>query len=135
MSAGRPPSTVGRTTTGSGGASMGTVTVGRENSSAIDVYYEDQGSGPAVVLLSGWPFDSRSWEPQVHALLAAGYRVIAPDRRGFGRSSRPSTGYDFDTLAEDVGTLLRELDLRDAAVVGFSLGTGEVARYIGRYGT
>src|SRR3569832_768259 len=119
MSAGPPALDSGaRTTTGSGGASMGTVTVGRENSSAIDVYYEDQGSGTAVVLLSGWPFDSRSWEPQVHALLAAGYRVIAPDRRGLGRSSRPSTGYDFDTLAADLGTLLSELDLRDAALVG-----------------
>ena len=114
---------------------MGTINVGRENSAPIDIYYEDQGSGPAVVLTSGWPFDSRSWEPQVHPLLAAGYRVITYDRRGFGRSSRPATGYDFDTLAADLGTLLRELDLGDVTVVGFSLGTGEVARYIGRYGT
>jgi len=114
---------------------MGTINVGRENSAPIDIYYEDQGSGPAVVLTSGWPFDGRSWEPQVHPLLAAGYRVITYDRRGFGRSSRPATGYDFDTLAADLGTLLRELDLGDVTVVGFSLGTGEVARYIGRYGT
>lgn len=83
---------------------MSTVTVGRENSAAIDVYYEDQGSGPAVVLISGWPFDARSWEPQVQPLLAAGYRVVAYDRRGFGRSSRPSTGYDFGTLAADPRT-------------------------------
>jgi pimeloyl-ACP methyl ester carboxylesterase len=114
---------------------MGTIEVGRENSSAIDLYYEDQGSGPPVVLISGWPFDGRSWEPQVHALLAAGHRVITYDRRGFGRSSRPSTGYDFDSLAADLDTLLRQLDLRDATLVGFSLGTGEVVRYIGRYGT
>ena len=114
---------------------MGTINVGRENSAPIDIYYEDQGSGPAVVLSSGWPFDSRSWEPQVHTLLAAGYRVITFDRRGFGRSSRPSTGYDFDTLATDLGTLLSELDLSDVTLVGFSLGTGELARYVGRYGT
>jgi pimeloyl-ACP methyl ester carboxylesterase len=114
---------------------MATINVGRENSAAIDIYYEDQGSGPTVVLVHGWPFDSRSWEPQVPALLAAGYRVITYDRRGFGRSSRPSTGYDFDTLAADLGTLLSELDLRDAVGVGFSLGTGELVRYVGRYGT
>jgi len=114
---------------------MGTVNVGRENSSPIDIYYEDQGSGPAVVLLSGWPFDGRSWEPQLHALLAAGYRVINYDRRGFGRSSRPSTGYDFDTLAADLGFVLSELDLSGVTLVGFSLGTGELARYVGRYGT
>ena len=80
---------------------MGTITVGQENSSSIELHYEDQGSGPPVVLLSGWPLDSRSWEPQTHALLEAGYRVIAYDRRGFGRSSRPVVGYDFGTLARD----------------------------------
>ena len=114
---------------------MSTITVGTENSAAIDIYYEDQGSGPVVVLLSGWPFDGRSWEPQLHQLLSAGYRVISLDRRGFGRSSRPSVGYDFDTLAADLDTVLGTLDLRDVTLVGFSLGTGEVARYIGRYGT
>jgi pimeloyl-ACP methyl ester carboxylesterase len=114
---------------------MGTITVGRENSSAIDIYYEDQGSGPTVVLLLGWPFDGRSWEPQLHPLLSAGYRVVNYDRRGFGRSSRPSVGYDFDTLAADLGTVLSELDLRDVTLIGFSLGTGELARYVGRYGT
>jgi pimeloyl-ACP methyl ester carboxylesterase len=114
---------------------MGIVTVGRENSAPIDLYYEDQGSGPAVVLLSGWPLDSRSWEPQVHELLEAGHRVIAYDRRGFGKSSRPIDGYNFDTLAGDLDRVLTELDVREATLVGFSLGTGEVARYIGAYGT
>ena len=114
---------------------MAFITVGRENTTDINLYYEDLGSGPAVVLLSGWPLDSRSWEPQTHALLAAGYRVVAYDRRGFGQSSRPTTGYDFDTLAADLSKLLTELDLQDATLIGFSLGTGEVARYIGAYGT
>jgi non-heme chloroperoxidase len=114
---------------------MGTITVGTENSTDIDLYYEDHGSGPAVVLLSGWPLDSRSWEPQVHALLTAGYRVILYDRRGFGLSSRPTTGYDFDTLAGDLDKLLTTLDLHDVTLIGFSLGTGEVARYIGVHGT
>ncbi|MBT2502852.1 alpha/beta fold hydrolase [Curtobacterium sp. ISL-83] len=114
---------------------MGTITVGNENSTPIDVYYEDLGAGRPVVLLSGWPFDARSWEPQLHPLLDAGYRVVTPDRRGFGRSSAATVGYDFDTLSADVDVLLRELDLRDATLVGFSLGTGEVARYIGRFGT
>ena len=114
---------------------MSTVRVGRENSAEIDLYYEDQGSGPVVVLIAGWPFDGRSWEPQVFPLLAAGHRVVTYDRRGFGRSSRPGTGYDFDTLAADLDTLLRELDLQDVTLVGFSLGTGEVARYVGRFGT
>lgn len=114
---------------------MGSVTVGHENSARIDLYYEDLGSGPAVVLLGGWPLDGRSWEPQVHPLLEAGHRVITVDRRGFGRSSRPSGGYDFDTLAEDLHKLLAELDLHEATLVGFSLGTGELARYVGRFGT
>ncbi|MCW2523097.1 MAG: hydrolase [Frankiales bacterium] len=114
---------------------MGTVTVGRENTTPIELFYEDHGDGPAVVLLHGWPLDSRSWEPQVHPLLAAGYRVITYDRRGFGRSSRPTEGYDFDTLAADLNVLLTELDLRDATLIGFSLGTGEQARYVGKYGT
>src|SRR5271166_1117853 len=111
------------------------ITVGKENTADINLYYEDHRSGPAVVLLSGWPLDSRSWEPQTHALLAAGHRVISYDRRGFGQSSRPADGYNFDTLAGDLDKLLTELDLRDATLIGFSLGTGEVARYIGTYGT
>ena len=114
---------------------MAFITVGRENTTDINLYYEDLGRGPVVVLLSGWPLDSRSWEPQTHALLAAGYRVVAFDRRGFGQSSRPTTGYDFDTLAADLSTLLTELDLQDVTLIGFSLGTGEVARFIGKYGT
>lgn len=114
---------------------MSTITVGQENSAPIELYYEDQGSGRPVVLLAGWPFDARSWEPQLHPLLEAGYRVISYDRRGFGRSSAPTVGYDFDTLAADLDEVLRSLDVRDATIVGFSLGTGEVARYIGRFGT
>lgn len=114
---------------------MGTVTVGQENTNPIELYYEDLGSGPVVVLLHGWPLDSRSWEPQLHALLAAGHRVILYDRRGFGRSSRPSVGYDFDTLANDLDALLTQLDLREVTLIGFSLGTGELARYVGMYGT
>jgi non-heme chloroperoxidase len=114
---------------------VSTITVGQENSSAIELYYEDHGSGPPVVLLAGWPLDSRSWEPQLASLLQAGHRVILYDRRGFGRSSRPAAGYDFDTLAEDLHTVLVELDLRDVTLVGFSLGTGELARYVGSHGT
>jgi non-heme chloroperoxidase len=114
---------------------MATIPVGQENSTPIELYYEDHGSGPVVVLLHGWPVDSRSWEPQLHPLLQAGYRVITYDRRGFGRSSRPTTGYDFDTLAADLDAVLTHLDLRDVALVGFSLGTGEMARYVGKHGT
>jgi non-heme chloroperoxidase len=114
---------------------MGTVTVGQENSTPIELYYEDHGSGPPIVLLHGWPLNSRSWEPQVHALLEAGHRVVTYDRRGFGNSSRPIEGYDFDTLASDLDKLLTKLDLRQAILIGFSLGTGELARYIGTYGT
>ena len=114
---------------------MPIINAGTENTTSIDLYYEDHGSGPAVVLISGWPFDSRSWEPQVHPLLGAGYRVITYDRRGFGRSSRPASGYDFDTLASDLDKILTALDLQDVTLVGLSLGTGEVARYIGLNGT
>jgi pimeloyl-ACP methyl ester carboxylesterase len=114
---------------------MGTVTVGQENTTPIELYYEDHGSGPAVVLLAGWPLDSRSWEAQLPPLLAAGYRVITYDRRGFGRSSRPTAGYDFDSLSADLDAVLTALDLRDAVVVGFSLGSGELFRYVGHSGT
>jgi non-heme chloroperoxidase len=114
---------------------VSTISVGYENSTSIDLYYEDHGSGPTVLLIHGWPLDSRSWEPQVQALLTAGHRVITYDRRGFGRSSRPTTGYDFDTLAHDLDVLLTALDLHDVSLVGFSLGTGELARYIGTRGT
>lgn len=114
---------------------MGSITVGRENSTPIDLYYEDHGSGPVVVLSHGWPLNGASWEKQTAALLAAGHRVITYDRRGFGKSSQPSSGYDYDTFAADLHTLVTELDLRDFALVGFSMGSAEVAGYIGRYGT
>jgi non-heme chloroperoxidase len=114
---------------------MATITVGQENSTPIEIAYADLGSGDPVLLIHGWPFDSRSWEPQVQPLLASGRRVITYDRRGFGASSRPSVGYDFDTLAADLDALLKALDLRDVTLVGFSLGTGELARYVGTYGT
>src|SRR6185312_15717521 len=110
-------------------ALVATIPVGQENSTPIELYYEDHGDGPVVVLLHGWPVDSRSWEPQLHPLLQAGFRVVTYDRRGFGRSSRPATGYDFDTLAADLDAVLTTLDLHDVALVGFSLGTGELARY------
>ena len=113
---------------------MNYITVGKENSCNIDLYYEDYGSGRPVVLIHGWPLSSRSWEKQVPALLHAGYRVITYDRRGFGQSSRPASGYDYDTLADDLNAVMNKLDLRDAALVGFSMGGGEVARYLGRYG-
>jgi non-heme chloroperoxidase len=110
-------------------------TVGQENTGNIDLYYEDHGSGKPVVLIHGWPLSGASWEKQTAALLAAGYRVIAYDRRGFGRSSQPSTGYDYDTFAGDLQKLVTKLDLRDFALVGFSMGGGEVARYLGTYGS
>ncbi|TLZ78443.1 MAG: alpha/beta hydrolase [Methanobacteriota archaeon] len=114
---------------------MSTVTVGQENSTAIDIYYEDHGSGKPVVLVHGWPLSGASWEKQVTDLLNAGHRVITYDRRGFGQSSKPSTGYNYDTFAEDLHKLVTKLDLRDFALVGFSMGGGEVARYIGKYGS
>lgn len=111
------------------------VNVGQENSGSIDLYYEDHGSGKPVVLIHGWPLSGRSWEKQVPVLLAAGYRVITYDRRGFGDSSKPTSGYNYDTLAEDLHRLVTKLDLRDAALVGFSMGGGEVARYLGSQGS
>jgi peroxiredoxin len=113
---------------------MGFITVGTENSTDIDLYYEDHGSGQPVVLIHGYPLDGSSWEKQTAALLEAGYRVITYDRRGFGRSSKPTTGYDYDTFAGDLATVLDALDLRDAVLVGFSMGTGEVGRYLGTRG-
>jgi len=114
---------------------MATITVGKENSTSIDLYYEDHGSGPPVVLIHGWPLSGASWEKQVPALLGAGQRVITYDRRGFGRSSQPDSGYDYDTFASDLNEIMTRLDLRDATLVGFSMGGGEVARYLGRYGS
>jgi len=114
---------------------MSYLTVGKENSGTIDLYYEDHGKGRPVVLIHGWPLSSKSWEKQVPALLDAGYRVVTYDRRGFGNSSKPTFGYDYDTLAEDLHRLMTELDLRDATLVGFSMGGGEVARYLGTHGS
>ena len=111
------------------------VSVGKENSGAIDLYYEDHGSGHPVVLIHGYPLSGASWEKQVPALLAAGHRVITYDRRGFGKSSQPTTGYDYDTFATDLHHLLSHLELRDFALAGFSMGGGEVARYLGKYGS
>lgn len=111
------------------------IDVGTENSGVISLHYEDHGSGRPVVLIHGWPLSGRSWERQVTPLLEAGYRVITYDRRGFGNSSQPSTGYDYDTFADDLNRLMVWLGLRDATLVGFSMGTGEVARYLGTYGT
>ena len=111
------------------------ITVGQENSTPIELYYEDHGSGSPVVLIHGWPLSGRSWERQLTALVAAGRRVITYDRRGFGKSSQPATGYEYDTFAEDLHKLVTTLDLRDFALVGFSMGGGEVARYLGTYGT
>jgi non-heme chloroperoxidase len=113
---------------------MGSIVVGRDGSGSIDLHYEDHGSGRPVVLIHGWPLSGASWERQVDVLVAAGYRVLRYDRRGFGQSSRPATGYDFDTLADDLYELLSRLDLYDVTLVGFAMGTGELTRYLGAYG-
>ena len=110
-------------------------TVGSENSGSIEIYYEDHGAGSPVVLIHGFPLNGASWEKQVPALLGAGHRVITYDRRGFGKSSQPTIGYEYDTFAEDLNTLMTKLDLRDTTLVGFSMGTGEVTRYLGTYGS
>jgi non-heme chloroperoxidase len=109
--------------------------VGAENSGAIELHYEDHGSGPPVVLIHGYPLSGRAWDKQVPALLAAGHRVITYDRRGFGGSSQPTAGYDYDTFAADLRTLIDTLDLHDATLVGHSMGTGEVTRYLGTHGS
>jgi non-heme chloroperoxidase len=114
---------------------MPKVTVGRENSADIEIHYEDHGTGQPVVLIHGYPLSGRAWDKQVPALLDAGYRVITYDRRGFGQSSQPTVGYDYDTFAADLNMLLEHLDLREAVLVGHSMGTGEVTRYLGRYGS
>lgn len=114
---------------------MARITVGTDNSTDVSLYYTDQGSGSPVVLIHGFPLNGESWGKQQAALLEAGYRVIAYDRRGFGDSSKPGSGYDYDTFAADLHALIQQLDLRDAALVGFSMGTGEIARYLGTYGS
>jgi non-heme chloroperoxidase len=111
------------------------ITVGKENSGSIDLYYEDHGSGKPVVLIHGYPLSGASWEKQVAVLLAAGHRVITYDRRGFGQSSQPTTGYNYDTFAADLHQVVTHLELHDFALVGFSMGGGEVARYLGKYGS
>jgi len=111
------------------------VNVGKENSGDIDLYYEDHGSGDPVILIHGYPLSGSSWEKQVPGLLATGHRVITYDRRGFGKSSQPTAGYNYDTFAADLHALVNHLALRNFALVGFSMGGGEVARYIGRYGS
>ena len=114
---------------------MPVVRVGSQNGSGIDIYFEDHGSGLPVMLIHGYPLDGRSWERQERALLEAGYRVISYDRRGFGQSSKPTTGYDYDTLAADLAVLIDHLDLAGINLVGFSMGTGEVIRYLGSRGS
>lgn len=114
---------------------MSRIVVGQENATPIELYYEDHGSGSPVVLIHGWPLSGASWEKQVGALLAAGHRVVTYDRRGFGQSSKPSVGYDYDTFAGDLHKLIVKLDLRNCALVGFSMGGGEVARYLGTHGS
>ena len=111
------------------------ITVGKENSGNIDLYYEDHGSGKPIVLIHGYPLSGASWEKQVAVLLAAGHRVITYDRRGFGKSSQPTMGYNYDTFAEDLHKIVTQLELRDFSLVGFSMGGGEVARYMGKYGS
>jgi non-heme chloroperoxidase len=115
---------------------MPRIAVGTENSAAIEIHYEDHGSGQPVVLIHGYPLNGASWEKQERVLLQAGYRVITYDRRGFGKSSQPSTGFDYDTFAADLKSLLDHLALdQDVVLAGFSMGTGEVARYLGTYGS
>jgi pimeloyl-ACP methyl ester carboxylesterase len=111
------------------------LTVGKENFADVHIYYEDHGSGKPVVLIHGYPLSGASWEKQLGPLLAAGHRVITYDRRGFGRSGQPTTGYDYDTFAADLHELVMKLELRDFSLVGFSMGGGEVARYLGKYGS
>lgn len=114
---------------------MGYITAGQENSTDIELYYEDHGAGQPVVLIHGYPLDGSSWERQSRELLDLGYRVITYDRRGFGGSSKVTTGYDYDTFAADLNAVLTTLDLTDVILVGFSMGTGELARYAKNYGT
>ena len=114
---------------------MPRIAVGTENDAPIEIHYEDHGSGRPVVLIHGYPLNGNSWERQERELLAAGYRCITYDRRGFGRSSQPTVGYDYDAFAADLNALLEHLDLTDVTLVGFSMGTGEVARYLGTYGS
>ena len=110
-------------------------TVATQDDQPVELYYETQGTGKPVILIHGWPLSGRAWEAQLPALVEAGYQVITYDRRGFGQSSKPWNGYDYDTLAQDLKGLMEALDLQDATIVGFSMGGGEVARYLGKYGS
>ena len=114
---------------------MPSISVGNENGQPIEIYFEDHGSGDPVVLIHGYPLNGSSWERQERELLAGGYRVIRYDRRGFGKSSQPTVGYDYDTFAADLNTLLEHLDVNDVVLAGFSMGTGEVTRYLSTYGS
>ena len=114
---------------------MPRITVGTENKAPIEIHYEDHGSGDPVVMVHGYPLNGNSWERQERELLAEGFRVITYDRRGFGRSSQPTVGYDYNTFAADLSDLLEQLDLRNVVLVGFSMGSGEVTRYLGTYGS
>jgi non-heme chloroperoxidase len=114
---------------------MPRITVGTENSAAIEIHYEDHGIGQPVVLIHGYPLNGASWEKQERVLLQGDHRVITYDRRGFGKSSQPTVGYDYDTFAADLSALLEQLDLTDVVLVGFSMGTGEVVRYLSTYGS
>lgn len=111
------------------------VKVGQENSGSIQLYYEDHGEGRPVVLIHGYPLSGRAWDKQLPVLLEDGHRVIIYDRRGFGKSSQPTTGYDYDTFASDLNMLMEALDVRDVTLVGHSMGTGEVTRYLAKYGS
>ena len=113
---------------------MGYITVGNENSTPIELYYEDHGAGQPIVLIHGYPLSGHSWERQSRELLGQGYRIITYDRRGFGQSSKTAAGYDYNTFASDLNRILEELDLHDVILVGFSMGTGELARYVSRFG-
>ncbi|MDJ0336727.1 alpha/beta hydrolase [Cryobacterium sp. PH31-O1] len=114
---------------------MPIITVSNQNNPSVELHYDDVGAGKPVVLIHGWPLSGRSWEGQVPALVDAGCRVITYDRRGFGHSSQPWNGYDYDTFAADLNTVLDTLDLREVTLIGFSMGGGELARYVGTYGT
>src|SRR5207237_8418109 len=111
------------------------ITVGKENGTNIDIYYEDHGSGKPIILIHGYPLSGASWEKQMPVLFHAGYRVITYDRRGFGKSSQPTAGYNYDTFAADLREVITQLKLKDVTLVGFSMGGGEIARYFGKYGS
>ena len=111
------------------------ITVDRENSGEVQLYYEDHGKGQPVVLIHGFPLSGDAWEKQKYALLEGGYRTITYDRRGFGRSDKPAVGYDYDTFTADLNQIMTKLNLKDVVLVGHSMGTGEVTRYLAKHGS